>query len=92
MKVTSTVYVKEFVNTDLVLDARILSFRVFTNKDGIDIIIWRLVSGNGNAWTNVGEKVESPSEGQVEGNVTLSNCLGTFSAYTCRTMDGTHSV
>ena len=69
-----TVHVKESADTDLVLDARILSFRVFTNENGIDIIIWCLVSGNGNAWANVGEKIESPSEGQVEGNVTLSNC------------------
>ena len=55
------------------LDTRILSFRVFTNQNGVDIIVRCLVPGDGNTWPNVGEKVESPPKGQVEGNVTLSD-------------------
>ena len=56
------------------LDTRVLSFRVFADENGVDIIIRCFVPGDGNTWPNVGEKVESPSEGQVEGNVTLSDC------------------
>lgn len=63
------------VDTDLVLNARVLSLCVFADKNGVDVVIWRLVSWNGNAWPNVGKKVESPPEGQVERNVTLSDCL-----------------
>ena len=74
MKVRDTVHVKRPADTDLVLDTGVLSFRVFTNEHGVDIIIWRLVTGDRNTWPNVGEKVESPSEGQVERNVALSNC------------------
>ena len=66
--------IKKVVGADLMLNTRVLSFRVFTDENGIDIIIWCLVPRDGNAWPNVGEKVESPSEGQIEGNVTLSNC------------------
>jgi len=63
MRVRNNVHVKELAGADLVLNTRILSFRVFTNENGVDVVIWRLVSGNGNAWPDVGEEVESPSEG-----------------------------
>lgn len=49
--------------TDLVFNTRVLSFCVFTDENGVDIIVWRLVSGNGDTWPDVGEKVEGPSEG-----------------------------
>jgi len=55
------------------LNTRVLSLCVFTDKNSIDIIIWCLVSGNGNTWPNVGKKVECPSKGQVKGNVALSD-------------------
>jgi hypothetical protein len=56
------------------LNTRVLSFRVFTDENGVYIIIWCLVPGNGDAWPNVGKKVKSPSESQIEGNMTLSDC------------------
>ena len=57
---------EKLTSTDLVLDTRVLSFCVFTDENGVNIIIWCLISGNGDAWPDVGEKVESPSECQVE--------------------------
>ena len=56
---------QKLADTDLVLNTGVLSFRVFTYENCVDIIVWRLVAGDGNTWSNVGEKVESPSEGQV---------------------------
>lgn len=56
------------------LDTRVFSFRVFTNENGVDIIVWRLVPGDGNARPNIGKKVKGPPEGQVEGNMSLSDC------------------
>ena len=57
----------------LVFDARVLSLRVLTNKDGIDIVIWRLEALDGHARTDVGEQVESSTEGQVKGDVALAD-------------------
>ena len=74
------------------LDTGVFSLRVFTDENGVDIIVWCLVAGDGNTWPNVGEKVERPSEGQVEGNVTLSNCPTTVSIRAHMATDGTHSV
>ena len=74
------------------LNTRVLSFRVFTDENGIDIVIRRLVPGDGNAWPNVGEKVEGPSEGQVEGDVTLSDYPITVSVWAYAAIDRTHSV
>ena len=59
----------------LVFDARVLSLRVLTNKDGIDIVIWRLEALDGHARTDVGEQVESSTEGQVKGDVALSDYI-----------------
>jgi hypothetical protein len=75
-----------------VLDTRVLSFRVFTNENGVDIVVWCFVAGDGNAWPNVGEKVKGPSEGQVEGNVSLPNCFAAISRSAYMTMHKTHSV
>lgn len=56
-----------------VLDARVLALGVFTNKDGVNAVVGGLEAGNGAARAQVGEKVEGPAEGQVEGNVALAN-------------------
>ena len=74
------------------LDTRILSLRVFTNQNSVDIIVWRLVPRDGNAWPNVGEKVESSPKGQVEGNVALSDFPGILSIQVHEVIDNTHSV
>jgi len=78
-KVRDAVNVEKLTGTDLVLNARVLSFCVFTDENGVDIIIRCLISGNGDTWPDVGEKVESPSESQVERNVTLSDYPATIS-------------
>ena len=82
----------EPTGTDLVLDTRVLSLCVLTDENGVDIIIWCLVSGDGDTWPDVGEQVESPSEGQIKGNVTLSDYPATISEQAKPTTDGTHSV
>jgi hypothetical protein len=65
--------------TDLVLNTRIFSFRIFTNENGVDVIVRCLVPRDRNARANVGEKVESPSKSQIERNMTLSDFPATIS-------------
>lgn len=56
-----------------VLNARVLALGVLTDKDGVNAVVGGLEAGNGAARAQVGEKVEGPAEGQVEGNVALAN-------------------
>jgi len=60
-------------------NTRVLSLRVFTNKDGVDVIIRRLETLDRDARTDVGEEVESSSESQVQGNMTFTNYNLVFS-------------
>jgi hypothetical protein len=60
--------------TYLVLDTRVLSFRVFSDQDSVDIIVGGLVSLDGNTWSDVGEKGECSSKSQVERDVSFSDC------------------
>jgi len=78
-RLEAPVHVKKSAGTNLVLNPRIFSFRVFTNENGVDVIVWCLVPGDRNAWADVGKKVESPSKGQVERNMTLSDCPAAIS-------------
>jgi hypothetical protein len=48
------------------LNARVFSFRVFANEDSVNITIWRLVSFNRYARSNVGEEREGSAEREVE--------------------------
>jgi len=57
-----------------VLNTRVLSLSVFTDEDGVDVIVSSLVSLDGNTRSDVGEKGECSSECQVERDVTLSDC------------------
>ena len=56
-----------------VLNARVFALGVLTDEDGVDVVVGSLVSLDALAGTHVGEQVEGPSEGQVEGDVTLAN-------------------
>ena len=56
-----------------VLDARVFSLGVFSNQDGVDVIVGRLVASDGSAWSDVGEEVEGTAQRQVEGDVTLAD-------------------
>lgn len=60
------------VNDD-VLNAGVLSLGVLSDQDGVNTIVWGLVAGNGATWTNVGEEVECAAEGEIEGDVSLSD-------------------
>lgn len=56
-----------------VLNARVLALGVFTDEDGVNAVVGGLEASNRAARAEVGEKVEGPAEGQVEGNVALAN-------------------
>ena len=58
---------------DHVLNPGILALGVLTDQDSVDIIVGSLVASDGSTRANVGEEVESATEGQVEGDVTLAN-------------------
>ena len=58
---------------DDVLDARVLALCVFTDEDGVDVVVGSLVAGNGLARAQVGKEVEGAAERQVERDVTLAN-------------------
>lgn len=61
---------------DDVLDAGVLSLGIFTDQDGVDVVVGGLVAGNRPTRTNVGEEVEGTAESQVEGDVALTDgCL-----------------
>lgn len=55
------------------LDTRVLSFRVFSNQDSVDIIVGGLVSLDGDTWSDVREKGECSSESQIERDVSFSD-------------------
>lgn len=55
------------------LDTRILSLRVLPDKDGVYIVVGGFEALDRCAGTDVGEEVESSAEGQIQGNVSLSN-------------------
>lgn len=60
----------------LVLNTRVFTFSVFTNEDGINVLIRGLVALDRATRTDIGIQVEGTTEGQVERNVTLTNGSG----------------
>ncbi len=59
--------------THLVLDTTVLSLSVLSDENGVYVVVWGLVAGDGNTWSNVGEERKGSTEGQVEGDVTLAD-------------------
>lgn len=57
----------------LMLNPRVFSFCVFTDKDGVDVVVWRLEASDRCTRANIGKKVECSPQGQVEGDVTLAD-------------------
>lgn len=51
----------------------ILSLGVFTNKNSVNIIVWGLETLDRNTWPDVSKEVEGSTEGQVQGNMSLSD-------------------
>jgi hypothetical protein len=60
--------------THLVLDSRVLSLSVLTDDDRVNTVVGGLVALDGAARPDVGVEVEGTAEGQVEGDVALSDC------------------
>jgi len=61
---------------DLVLDAGVLTFSVFSDGDDVDVIVFGLVANDGLAWSNVGVKAEGLSEHEVHGGVASADGSG----------------
>jgi hypothetical protein len=57
-------------------DTGVFTFGVFSDQDGVDILVWGVVTGDGLTWTDVGEQVEGSSQGQVHGGVTFTDWGG----------------
>lgn len=57
------------------LNAGILSFRVLSDEHGVHVIVGRLEALDRYARSDVGKKVESPAQSQVEGNMSLSDLV-----------------
>jgi hypothetical protein len=49
------------VNTHLVLDTRVLSLGVLSDKNGVDVVVSGLVSLDGDTWSDVGKEGECSS-------------------------------
>jgi hypothetical protein len=58
---------------DHVLDTGVFALSVFSDEDGVDIIVGRFIALDGFAWTNVGEEVERSSKCEIEGDVALAD-------------------
>ena len=56
-----------------VLNAGVLALSVFSDQNGIDVIVGSLVASNGTAGSQVCEEVECAAEGKVEGDMALAN-------------------
>lgn len=61
---------------DLVLDAGVLTFSVFSDGDDVDVLVFGLVANDGLAWSNVGVKAEGLSEHEVHGGVASADGSG----------------
>lgn len=58
---------------DHVLDARVFTFGVFTDQDGVDVVVGGLEACDGAAGTDVGKEVEGAAESEVERDVAFSD-------------------
>ena len=56
-----------------VLDARIFALGIFTDENGVDVVVGGLVAGDGFAWADVSEEVESAAKGEVERDMAFAN-------------------
>lgn len=57
---------KMFLGHYLVLDARVFSFGILPDEDGIDIVVRRLIAFDRHARPNICKEIERPTERQVE--------------------------
>ena len=52
-------------SSNLVLDTRVLSLSIFTDKDSVHIFVRGLITLDGYAWTHVSEEIEGAAKCQV---------------------------
>ncbi len=70
----SCVVTREIPYAYLMLNTRVFSLSVFTDENRVDIVVGCLETLDGDAGPHVGEQVECPTEGKIEGYMTLANC------------------
>lgn len=58
---------------DNMFDATVFSFGIFSNQDGVDIVVGSLVALDASAGTDVCKEVECASEGQVERDMAFAD-------------------
>ena len=56
-------------------DTRVFTLRVFTDQNSVDVVVWCLETLDRDTRTNVGKKIERPTECQVEGDMTLADLV-----------------
>ena len=56
-----------------VFNARVFSFSVFTDEDGVDVVIGGFVPRDGFTGSYVGEEIECSTESQIERNVAFAD-------------------
>jgi hypothetical protein len=77
---------------ELVLDTRVLSLGVLSDEDGVDIVVGGLEALDGGAGSDVGEEGEGSSEGQVEGDVSLTDWIEQKRERRCRRLGQIHPL
>ena len=61
---------------DEMFNTAVFSLGVLSDKNGVNIIVWGFITGNGFTRTDVGEKIECSAQGKVEGDMAFANwCL-----------------
>lgn len=61
------------LRTNFVFNSRIFSFRVFANKNGIDVVIGSFEAFDGHTRADVGEEIKSTTQSQIKRDVSLAN-------------------
>ena len=51
------------------LDSGVFTFGVFPNQDSVDVVVGRLVAGDGFAGSDVRKEVERAAEGEIKGDM-----------------------
>jgi hypothetical protein len=62
-------------STNFVLNTRIFTLRVFTNEDRVHVVVGSFEAFNRHTRSDIGKEIEGPSKGQVQGHMSLANCL-----------------
>lgn len=67
------------------LDTGVFTFRIFSDEDRVNVVVWGFVASDRAAGTDVCEEIECSAEGEIERDVAFANgCLRNLSARVCR--------